>query len=189
VTATSDARPRGARLPRQARRRQLLGAAQEVFVSQGYHAAAMDEIADRAGISKPVLYQHFPSKLELYLALLDESVDALIATVRKALSSTNDNKQRVVATFGAYFGFVANQGRHAYSGRRRAPAQRGPGGDGSGQRAILARQRRPHSPGGSRAADGPAGLAGDQRLAPQQLIPIEGARWKYVSESSPPRVS
>ncbi|MGO9780799.1 MAG: helix-turn-helix domain-containing protein, partial [Streptosporangiaceae bacterium] len=69
MTATSDARPRGARLPRQARRRQLLGAAQEVFVSQGYHAAAMDEIAERAGISKPVLYQHFPSKLELYLAL------------------------------------------------------------------------------------------------------------------------
>ena len=110
MTATPDARPRGARLPRQARRRQLLGAAQEVFVSQGYHAAAMDEIAERAGISKPVLYQHFPIKLELYLALLDESVDALIDTVRKALSSTIDNKQRVAATFGAYFGFVAGQG-------------------------------------------------------------------------------
>jgi AcrR family transcriptional regulator len=110
VTAPSDARPRGARLPRQERRRQLLGAALEVFVSQGYHAAAMDEIAERAGISKPVLYQHFPSKLELYLALLDESVDALIDTVRKALSSTSENKQRVAATFGAYFGFVAGQG-------------------------------------------------------------------------------
>jgi AcrR family transcriptional regulator len=110
VTATSDARPRGARLPRQERRRQLLGAALEVFVSQGYHSAAMDEIAERAGISKPVLYQHFPSKLELYLALLDESVDALIDTVRKALSSTSENKQRVAATFGAYFGFVAGQG-------------------------------------------------------------------------------
>lgn len=110
MTATPDARPRGARLPRQARRRQLLGAAQEVFVSQGYHAAAMDEIAERAGISKPVLYQHFPSKLELYLALLDESVDALIDTVRSALGSTDDNKQRVAATFGAYFDFVAGPG-------------------------------------------------------------------------------
>ncbi|HEY0717308.1 MAG TPA: TetR/AcrR family transcriptional regulator [Streptosporangiaceae bacterium] len=110
MTATSDARPRGARLPRQERRRQLLGAALAVFVSQGYHAAAMDEIAERAGISKPVLYQHFPSKLELYLALLDESVDALLDTVRKALSSTSDNKQRVVATFEAYFRFVAGQG-------------------------------------------------------------------------------
>ena len=74
VTATPQARTAGTRLPRQARRRQLLGAAQEVFVAQGYHAAAMDEIAERAGVSKPVLYQHFPGKLDLYLALLDESV-------------------------------------------------------------------------------------------------------------------
>src|SRR5580693_10508456 len=70
LTATSDARPR-TRLPRHERRRQLLDAALEVFVSQGYHAAAMDEIAERAGVSKPVLYQHFPGKLDLYLALLD----------------------------------------------------------------------------------------------------------------------
>src|SRR5215472_14299817 len=74
VTATSPTRPRGTRLPRLARRRQLLDAAMEVFVARGYHAAAMDEIAERAGVSKPVLYQHFPGKQELYLALLDESV-------------------------------------------------------------------------------------------------------------------
>src|SRR5580692_9100314 len=110
LTAASDTRPRGNRLPRHERRRQLLDAALELFVTRGYHAAAMDEIAERAGISKPVLYQHFPSKLELYLALLDESVDALIDTVRQALGSTTENKQRVAATFGAYFGFVANQG-------------------------------------------------------------------------------
>ena len=67
-------------------------------MSQGYHAAAMDEIAERAGVSKPVLYQHFPGKLELYLALLDESTDALVDTVRSALVSTQDNKQRVTAT-------------------------------------------------------------------------------------------
>src|SRR6201991_1299114 len=95
VTAPPDARPRGARLPRQARRRQLLGAAQEVFVSQGYHAAAMDEIAERAGISKPVLYQHFPSKLELYLALLDTHCDAMLARMHEAMAATTDNKQRV----------------------------------------------------------------------------------------------
>ncbi|HEY3733765.1 MAG TPA: TetR/AcrR family transcriptional regulator [Streptosporangiaceae bacterium] len=110
MTATPDARPRGTRLPRPARRRQLLGAAQEVFVSQGYHAAAMDEIAERAGVSKPVLYQHFPGKLELYLALLEESTDALIATVRDALGSTTDNRQRVAATFVAFFDFVGRAG-------------------------------------------------------------------------------
>jgi AcrR family transcriptional regulator len=108
VTATSPTRPRGTRLPRLARRRQLLDAAMEVFVARGYHAAAMDEIAERAGVSKPVLYQHFPGKQELYLALLDESVDQLIETVRTALRSTTDNRQRVNATFAAYFGYVGD---------------------------------------------------------------------------------
>jgi AcrR family transcriptional regulator len=107
VTATSTARPRGTRLPRLARRRQLLDAAMEVFVARGYHAAAMDEIAERAGVSKPVLYQHFPGKQELYLALLDESVEQLVEAVVAALRSTTDNRQRVNATFGAYFGYVA----------------------------------------------------------------------------------
>ena len=68
-------------MPRSARRAQLLDAALEVFVARGYHAAAMDEIADRAGVSKPVLYQHFPGKLELYLALLDQSCDTVMAAV------------------------------------------------------------------------------------------------------------
>jgi AcrR family transcriptional regulator len=110
VTATPDARPRGTRLPRLARRRQLLGAAQEVFVAQGYHAAAMDEIAERAGVSKPVLYQHFPGKLELYLALLDENAEALVKTVRDALESTADNKLRVQASMRAFYDFVAGEG-------------------------------------------------------------------------------
>ena len=107
MTATSTARPRGTRLPRLARRRQLLDAALEVFVARGYHAAAMDEIADRAGVSKPVLYQHFPGKQELYLALLDESVERLIEGLRTALRSNPDNRERVNATFAAYFGYVA----------------------------------------------------------------------------------
>lgn len=106
---TADDRPRSARLPRLARRTQLLGAAQEVFVAQGYHAAAMDDIADRAGVSKPVLYQHFPGKLELYLALLDQHCEALVDAVRAALASSTDNKQRVAATMNAYFGFVEHE--------------------------------------------------------------------------------
>ncbi|WP_346040098.1 TetR/AcrR family transcriptional regulator [Actinomadura chokoriensis] len=110
MTATPDARPRGTRLPRLARRRQLLGAAQEVFVAQGYHAAAMDEIAERAGVSKPVLYQHFPGKLELYLALLDEHAENLVKIVREALESTTDNKLRVQASMQAFYDFVAGDG-------------------------------------------------------------------------------
>jgi AcrR family transcriptional regulator len=105
----ADDRPRSARLPRLARRTQLLGAAQEVFVAQGYHAAAMDDIADRAGVSKPVLYQHFPGKLDLYLALLDQHCESLVAAVRRALESTTDNKLRVAATMDAYFEFVEHE--------------------------------------------------------------------------------
>ncbi|HWU33482.1 MAG TPA: TetR/AcrR family transcriptional regulator [Marmoricola sp.] len=106
---TADERPRNLRLPRRARRQQLLGAALEVFVAQGYHGAAMDDIADRAGVSKPVLYQHFPGKLELYLALLDRSCDEIIDATRSALASTEDNKQRVAATIHAFFGYVASE--------------------------------------------------------------------------------
>ncbi|HSF26689.1 MAG TPA: TetR/AcrR family transcriptional regulator [Actinomycetes bacterium] len=111
MTATPDLRAGSrARLPRSARRAQLLMAAQEVFVCSGYHAAAMDEIADRAGVSKPVLYQHFPGKLELYLALLDQHAAAMITAVRRALDSTTDNKQRVAAAIAAYFAFVDDEG-------------------------------------------------------------------------------
>src|SRR5579875_159896 len=97
---------RGGRLPRSARRKQLLAAAQQVFVANGYHAAAMDDIAERAGVSKPVLYQHFPGKLELYLALLDTQADALEQTVVAALAGTTDNRERIHGVLSAYFAFV-----------------------------------------------------------------------------------
>ncbi len=103
------ARPRGGRMPRRERRDQLLASALEVFVAQGYHSAAMDDIAERAGVSKPVLYQHFPGKLELYLALLDSSCDTIIDNCRRALASTHDNKLRVEATIDAFFDYVANE--------------------------------------------------------------------------------
>ncbi|MCW2494556.1 TetR/AcrR family transcriptional regulator [Jatrophihabitans sp.] len=101
---------RGGRLPRSARRKQLLAAAQEVFVANGYHAAAMDDIAERAGVSKPVLYQHFPGKLELYLALLDTQADLLGKAVQDALDKTTDNRERIHGVLSAYFGFVDRDG-------------------------------------------------------------------------------
>ncbi|MDI6098634.1 TetR/AcrR family transcriptional regulator [Actinoplanes sp. NEAU-A12] len=100
---------RPTRLPRSARRKQLLAAAQQIFVAHGYHAAAMDDIAERAGVSKPVLYQHFPGKLELYLALLDTHCDAIIAKVRGAMMSSPDNKDRVKGAVRAYFDFMDHE--------------------------------------------------------------------------------
>ncbi len=101
---------RTARLPQEQRRQQVLAAALEVFSTAGYHAASMDEIADRAGVSKPVLYQHFPGKLDLYLALLDAGIDDLMAVARKALTGTTDNATRVSAMVNAYFAFVEEPG-------------------------------------------------------------------------------
>jgi AcrR family transcriptional regulator len=101
---------KSARLPRDERRAQLLVAALEVFTVAGYHSAAMDEIADRANVSKPVLYQHFPSKLELYLAVLDMHIDSLVFAIQKAIASNRENSSRVAATVEAYFGFIDSEG-------------------------------------------------------------------------------
>lgn len=97
------------RLPRSARRVQLLDAAQAVFVSSGYHNAAMDEIADRAGVSKPVLYQHFPGKLELYIALVDRQRERLLTVLSEVQARVTDNKEQVLATVDAYFEFVDHE--------------------------------------------------------------------------------
>ena len=103
---TETAHGKGVRLPRTERRAQLLDAAEQVFAANGYHSAAMDDIAEQAGVSKPVLYQHFPGKLDLYIALLESHVDTLVRAVEEALGSTTDNKQRVHNAVGAFFDFV-----------------------------------------------------------------------------------
>jgi AcrR family transcriptional regulator len=110
MTSSANA-VRGSRLPRSARRKQLLAAAQEVFVANGYHAAAMDDIAERAGVSKPVLYQHFPGKLDLYLALMDMQAESLEAAISQALAGTDDNRERIHGVLSAYFEFVDGAAR------------------------------------------------------------------------------
>ena len=102
---------RGNRLPRDERRGQLLVAASEVFVDRGFHAAGMDEIADRAGVSKPVLYQHFSSKLELYLAVLERHVENLVSGVQQALRTTTDNRLRLHSAVQAFFDFIEHDGQ------------------------------------------------------------------------------
>jgi AcrR family transcriptional regulator len=111
--AAEEATGRAGRMPRPARRKQLLAAASEVFVAQGYHAAAMDDIAERAGVSKPVLYQHFPGKLDLYLALLDTYAETLVERVRDAMAVTTDNNVRVHNAISVYFDFVDGNGNGA----------------------------------------------------------------------------
>jgi AcrR family transcriptional regulator len=97
-------------MPRDERRAQLLAAATDVFVNNGYHATVMDDIAEHAGVSKPVLYQHFPGKLELYLALLERHTGELVRRVRGAIEEIHDNRQRVLNAVRAYFDFVDDDG-------------------------------------------------------------------------------
>ena len=104
--AAARKRATSGRLPRGERRDQLLTTASDVFVDRGYHSAGMDEIADRAGVSKPVLYQHFSSKLDLYLAVLQQHGDILVANVQNALSATTDNRQRLRSAVQAFFDFI-----------------------------------------------------------------------------------
>lgn len=87
----------------------MLEAAQSVFAESGYHAAAMDEIAERAHVSKPVLYQHFPGKLDLYLALIEQHTSELPELVRAAMASTQDNQARVAAAVSTFFSFVERE--------------------------------------------------------------------------------
>jgi len=94
------------RLPAAARREQLLNVALEVFARQGFHGTAMNDVAEAAGVTKPVLYQHFQSKRQLYLALLDEVGQRLRQTIEKAGADSGGPRAQVEAGFGAYFRWV-----------------------------------------------------------------------------------
>jgi len=95
------------RLPAAARREQLASAAIEIFAKQGFHATAMNDIADAAGVTKPVLYQHFASKRELYLALLEETGHRLLALIEDATRDAHGPRSQVVHGYRAYFRWVA----------------------------------------------------------------------------------
>ncbi len=94
------------RLSADARRAQLEQIAGRMFADFGYHGVSMEQLADAAGVSKPVLYQHFPSKRDLYLALVRDAVGEMESRVRAALEGTNDNRARVEGATAAYFAFV-----------------------------------------------------------------------------------
>jgi AcrR family transcriptional regulator len=94
------------RLPAEQRRTQLLSVAVEVFGERGFHSTSMDEVAEAAGVTKPVLYQHFPSKRALYRELLDDVDAQLVAELVVATDAAPSGRERVEAGFAAYFRFV-----------------------------------------------------------------------------------
>ena len=88
------------------RRAQLLSVARHVFGRSGFHSVSMDEVAKEAGVTKPILYDHFNSKEELYIALLDADASSLEERVRSALQARTGNRDRIERSFQAYFDFV-----------------------------------------------------------------------------------
>jgi AcrR family transcriptional regulator len=98
--------PVGMRLRAAERRAQLLGVARRLFARDGYRGASMESIAEAAGVTKPVLYQHFSSKRALYSALLANDLGRLTADLEAAFSQAEDNAERLRRGFGAYLDFV-----------------------------------------------------------------------------------
>jgi len=94
------------RLPADQRRRQLLDIACHVFADSGFHASSMDDIAGAAGVTKPVLYQHFASKRALFTEVLDDVGGQLLARLGTATAEATTGRARVQAGFAAYFRFV-----------------------------------------------------------------------------------
>jgi AcrR family transcriptional regulator len=96
------------RLPADQRRLQLLEVARDRFAEQGFHATSMDEIAESAGVTKPVLYQHFPSKRALYVELLEDTGRQLLTTLADATGRAETARERVERGFRAYFNFAVD---------------------------------------------------------------------------------
>lgn len=94
------------RIGSDARRQLIIEAALEVFAERGYHAASLGEIARRAGVTKPVLYDHFSSKRDLHLWLLEQQRDALFEHTRQHLTGAGTAAERVERAVDAVFAYV-----------------------------------------------------------------------------------
>jgi AcrR family transcriptional regulator len=101
------------RLPATERRALILDAAGRLFGAHGYDATPLEQIAAAAGVTKPILYRHFASKQDLYLALLDRHRDDL-PTFTAGLTLEGDAAARLRAVLDGWFAYVE---AHAYSWR------------------------------------------------------------------------
>ncbi len=91
------------------RRQQLFKVALELFARRGYRATTMDDIAEAAGVTKPLVYQHFSSKRALYLELVDSIAQELLIAIRGAVMRADGPRQQVEMGFAAYFRLVISR--------------------------------------------------------------------------------
>jgi AcrR family transcriptional regulator len=97
------------RLTADQRRRQLFDVALELFAERGYRATTMDDIAEAAGVTKPLLYQHFSSKRALYLLLAASVAQEMLEAIAEASAAAEGPRQQVEMGFAAYFRLVATR--------------------------------------------------------------------------------
>ena len=95
------------RMPRRERRAQLLSIATEVFTARGYQAPAPDDIAAAAGVTKPVLYQHFTSKEHLYSEVVDVLGEKLLDVARGLRDTPGGPRERVRAGLRGFYEVVS----------------------------------------------------------------------------------
>ncbi|MCK1798162.1 TetR/AcrR family transcriptional regulator [Streptomyces sp. XM4193] len=95
------------RVPRRIREQQIIDVAVTVFSKRGYHAASVDEIADLAGISKPMVYLYLESKEGLFVACLRREAERLVTAFQAAARGQQGPDARLYAGLGAFFGFVS----------------------------------------------------------------------------------
>ena len=105
--------PRRKRMPRALREQQILAAAEEVFAERGFQATSMDEVAQRVGVSKPMLYEYFTSKEGLLLACVARIRADLHSATLAAVAAAEQDGARAVLEAGleAYFDFADRHGR------------------------------------------------------------------------------
>lgn len=96
------------RVPRAVRRRQIVELAEELFSERGYQGTSMDELARRAGVTKPVVYELFGSKDGLFRACLERSAERLATDVAEAVRAESDPEARLRAGGLAFLRFAAD---------------------------------------------------------------------------------
>lgn len=134
-----EPQPRGPRkVPRAVREPHMLEMAGRVFAARGFHEASMDEIAEAAGVSKPMLYSYFNSKDGLYFAYVDLAYRELINAIDVAVAAAGpDPAGHLWAGTRAYYVYVGDH-RHAFRVLFREMGD--PGGQLAHQRHRLARR-------------------------------------------------
>jgi AcrR family transcriptional regulator len=97
------------RLPASERRELIVDAALREFAERGYEAASVGRIASAAGVTRTVLYDHFPSKHALFVELLRSWQQALLSHMEDALGGAGSMRSRMRGTFDAFFAFAEEQ--------------------------------------------------------------------------------